>query len=153
MKIPTARFSACVRYAFSILVALSVFSFQSHAQQATANLDRIASFMQAYNAHDINAMLLNMTEDVKWLNIANNQLVAETADKNQLNEAMQAHFKAKPNARSRIKDSIVLGDTIAIVEEAFSLKNGITSSQCAMSIYQLRKGLISSITYYATAKC
>ncbi|WP_339767584.1 nuclear transport factor 2 family protein [uncultured Paraglaciecola sp.] len=153
MKIPTARFSACVRYAFSILVALSVFSFQSHAQQATANLDRIASFMQAYNAHDINAMLLNMTEDVKWLNVANNQLVAETADKNQLNEAMQAHFKAKPDARSRIKDSIVLGNTIAIVEEAFSLKNGITSSQCAMSIYQLRKGLISSITYYATAKC
>ena len=143
MKIPTARFSACVRYAFSILVALSVFSFQSHAQQATANLDRIASFMQAYNAHDINAMLLNMTEDVKWLNVANNQL----------NEAMQAHFKAKPDARSRIKDSIVLGNTIAIVEEAFSLKNGITSSQCAMSIYQLRKGLISSITYYATAKC
>jgi hypothetical protein len=132
---------------------LSMFTAQTNAQQPSANIDRIASFMAAYNEHDIDGMLLNMTDDVKWLGVANNQLVVETADKKQLQQAMQAHFEAQPNARSRIKDSVELGNTVAVVEEAFTERNQTSTSQCAMSIYQLADGLIASITYYAAAKC
>ncbi|MEM5497616.1 nuclear transport factor 2 family protein [Paraglaciecola mesophila] len=132
---------------------LSMFTAQTNAQQQSANIDRIASFMAAYNEHDIDGMLLNMKDDVKWLGVANNQLVVETADKKQLQQAMQAHFEAQPNARSRIKDSIELGNTVAVVEEAFTEHNQTSKSQCAMSIYQLADGLIASITYYAAAKC
>ena len=153
MKITVIRMNASLRKAIPLLLLFVLLCFQSHAQQASVTLDRVASFMQAYNAHDIDAILLNMSDDVKWFNVADNQLIAETTDKKQLYEAMQAHFKAKPNARSRIKDSIALGDTLGVIEEAFSDKNGITTSQCAMSIYQLSQGLIISITYYAAAKC
>ena len=39
----------------------------------TPATDRVARFMQAYNAHDIEAMLSTMTNDVKWLGVAENQ--------------------------------------------------------------------------------
>ncbi|ABG42565.1 hypothetical protein Patl_4066 [Paraglaciecola sp. T6c] len=136
-----------------LVSCLSVFTAQTIAQQQSANIDRIASFMAAYNEHDIDGMLLNMKDDVKWLGVANNQLVVETADKKQLQQAMLAHFEAQPNARSRIKNSIELGNTVAVVEEAFIVRGEITTSQCAMSIYQLADGLIASITYYAAAEC
>ena len=105
MKITVIRMNASLRKAIPLLLLFVLLCFQSHAQQASVTLDRVASFMQAYNAHDIDAMLLNMSDDVKWFNVA------------------------------------------------FSDKNGITTSQCAMSIYQLSQGLIISITYYAAAKC
>ena len=139
--------------AVTLLACIITFTTHANAQQQSANIDRIASFMTAYNEHDIDGMLLNMTDDVKWLGVTNNQLVVETADKKQLQQAMQAHFEAQPNARSRIKDSIELGNTVAVVEEAFTERNQTSTSQCAMSIYQLADGLIASITYYAAAKC
>ena len=142
------RFMSAVFLISCVTLAAS----RTHAQP-TNNLDRIANFMAAYNEHDINGMLINMTEDVKWLGVAKNQLIVETADKKQLQSAMQAHFKAKPNARSRIKDSVELGNTVAVIEEAFTEQQQSETSQCAMSIYQLSDGLISSITYYAAAKC
>jgi hypothetical protein len=37
---------------------------------------------------------------------------------------MSAHFTAKPDARSKINDSLALGDTVAVVEEAFHQQNG-----------------------------
>jgi hypothetical protein len=131
---------------------INISTAQTTVEQSN-NLDRIASFMESYNEHDIDSMLQDMTDDVLWRSMANNKLVIETADKKQLQKAMQAHFKAKPNARSRIMDSIELGNTVAVIEEAFVSRDQKTTSQCAMSIYELDKGLIRSITYYAAAKC
>lgn len=129
-----------------------ILSFTSAANNHAA-IDHVASFMQAYNTHDIDAMLTRMTDDVKWLGVADNQLVVETSNKEALRAAMKAHFAAKPDARSKIKGSLALGDTVAVVEQAFHLKNGQNLSQCAMSLYQLQDGLIASITYYPAAPC
>jgi ketosteroid isomerase-like protein len=98
-------------------------------------------------------MLSTMTNDVKWLGVAENQLAVETSDKQALIKAMSAHFTAKPDARSKINDSLALGDTVAVVEEAFHQQNGQLMSQCAMSLYQLEDGLIASITYYPANPC
>ncbi|MFT4937826.1 MAG: hypothetical protein ACI88A_000848 [Paraglaciecola sp.] len=81
----------------------------------------------------------------------NNQLVVETANKTELQKVMFEHFKLKPNARSAIRSSIILGNSVALVEEAFSSSN--RQSQCAMSFYQLENGQIKSVVYYPAKKC
>lgn len=123
------------------------------AANGNAALDNVAGFMRAYNAHDIDDMLIRMTDDVKWLGVADHQLVVETSDKDALRMAMIAHFAAKPQARSKIRSSLALGDTVALVEQAFYMSNGQNLSQCAMSLYQLQQGLIASITYYPATPC
>jgi hypothetical protein len=108
-------------------------------------------FIDAYNQHDIEKMLEKTTEDVKWLYNINDKLLVETDGKDALRKAMVSHFNQQSNARSQIKQSLTLGDTIAVIEEAFS--NNGKDSQCALSIYQMKQDLIHSVTYYAAAAC
>jgi hypothetical protein len=112
---------------------------------------QVELFINAYNQHDIEKMLKKTTEDVKWLYNINDKLLIETDGKDALRTAMIAHFNQHTQARSQIKQSLTLGDTVAVIEEAFS--NDGKRSQCALSIYQLHQNLIQSVTYYAATTC
>lgn len=112
---------------------------------------KVEQFIHAYNQHDIEKMLENTSEEVKWLYNINDKLMTETDGKDALRTAMITHFNQHTNARSQIKQSLTIGDTVAVIEEAFS--NNGKSSQCALSIYQLKQDLIHSVTYYAATKC
>ena len=79
------------------------------------------------------------------------ELLIETDGKEALRTAMIAHFNQHTRARSQIKQSLTLGDTVAVIEEAFS--NDGERSQCALSIYQMKQDLIQSVTYYAATTC
>ncbi|MEP1448717.1 MAG: nuclear transport factor 2 family protein [Paraglaciecola sp.] len=129
---------------FIVLIGWSL----SVAASPTIQVER---FIAAYNQHDIHKMLELTTQEVKWLYNINDKILIETDSKDALRTAMVAHFKQQPNARSQIKSSLTLGNTVAVIEEAFS-HDGV-SSQCALSIYQLKQSLIQSVTYYAATAC
>lgn len=129
------------------LIVLISWSFSVAASPTT----QVQGFIAAYNQHDIDKMLEKTAQEVKWLYNINDKILIETDNKGALRTAMIAHFKQQPNARSQIKSSLTLGDTVAVVEEAFS--NDGASSQCALSIYQLKQNLIQSVTYYAATAC
>lgn len=112
---------------------------------------QVELFIEAYNQHNIEKMLENTSEQVKWLYNIDDKLLLETDGKNSLRTAMIAHFKQKTHARSQIKQSLTIGDTVVVIEEAFS--NDGKHSQCALSIYQLKHDLIQSVTYYAATSC
>jgi hypothetical protein len=112
---------------------------------------QIELFINAYNQHDIEKMLEKTSKDVKWLYNIHDKLLIETDGKDALRTAMIAHFKQQTHARSRIKQSLTLGNTVAVIEEAFS--NNGKRSQCALSIYQMKQDLIHSVTYYAATAC
>lgn len=118
---------------------------------AAAPSAQVELFIEAYNQHDIDKMLDKTSEEVKWLYNIDDQLFIETEGKDALRTAMLAHFKQHTNARSQVKQSMTLGDTVAVIEEAFS--NDGERSQCALSIYQLKQNLIYSITYYSATAC
>lgn len=101
---------------------------------------QVELFIDAHNKHDIEKMLERTSEEVKWLYNINDKLLA-----------MVTHFNQQTHARSQIKQSLTLGDTVAVIEEAFS--NDGERSQCALSIYQMKQNLIYSITYYAANSC
>ena len=112
---------------------------------------QVALFMKAYNQHNIEKMLEKTSEDVKWLYNIDDTLHIETDGKDALRQAMLSHFKHKTSARSQIKQSMTIGNTVVVIEEAF-LSDGI-NSQCALSIYQLKQNLIKSVTYYEATAC
>jgi|TARA_R110002096_G_scaffold56238_2_gene143792 hypothetical protein len=112
---------------------------------------QVELFIDAYNQHDIEKMLEETSENVKWLYNINDKLLIETDGKEALRTAMIAHFNQHTRARSQIKQSLTLGDTVAVIEEAFS--NDGERSQCALSIYQMKQDLIQSVTYYAATTC
>jgi hypothetical protein len=114
---------------------------------AATPIKTVELFVAAYNQHDIEKMLEKTTKEVKWLYNINHELLIETDGKDTLRTAMKAHFNRQTNARSQIKKFLTLGDTVAVIEEAFS--NDGESSQCALSIYQMKQDLIQSVTYYA----
>jgi len=112
---------------------------------------QVALFIEAYNQHNIEKMLEKTSEQVKWLYNINDELLLETEGKDALRIAMMEHFKQRTHARSLIKQSLTIGDTVVVIEEAFS--NDGERSQCALSIYQMKHGLVQSITYYAATIC
>ncbi|WP_339720846.1 nuclear transport factor 2 family protein [uncultured Paraglaciecola sp.] len=118
---------------------------------AASPTKQVELFIAAYNQHDIEKMLEKTTQEVKWLYNINDNLVIETEGKDALRTAMNRHFKQHSNARSQIKQSLTLGETVVVIEEAFS--NDGASSQCALSIYQMKHKLIQSVTYYAATTC
>lgn len=112
---------------------------------------QVELFIDAYNKHDVEKMLERTSEEVKWLNNINDKLLLETDGKDALRKAMVTHFNRQTHARSQMKQSLTLGDTVAVIEKAFS--NDGERSQCALSIYQMKQNLIHSITYYAANSC
>lgn len=131
-----------------ILLILIIFTITSVAAKPAKH---VKLFIDAYNQHDIDKMLEETTKDVKWLYNINDKLLLETDGKGALRKAMLAHFKQQPNARSTIKQILTLGDSVVVIEEAFA--NDGKSSQCALSIYQMKLDLIQSVTYYAATTC
>jgi hypothetical protein len=113
--------------------------------------EQVELFIDAYNQHDIEKMLEKTNEEIKWFYNINDKLLLETDGKEALRAAMIGHFKQQTHARSQIKRSLTLGDTVAVIEEAFS--NDGEHSQCALSIYQIKQNLIQSVTYYAATSC
>ena len=118
---------------------------------AAAPTTQVELFIDAYNQHDIDKMLAKTSEEVKWFYNINDELSIETDGKKALRKAMIEHFKQQSHARSKIKQSLTLGDTVAVIEEAFS--DDGERSQCALSIYQIKQNLIHSITYYSATVC
>ena len=114
---------------------------------AATPTNQVELFIDAYNQHNIEEMLEKTTEEVKWLYNINDKLLLETDGKDALRKAMVAHFNQQSNAHSQIKQSLTLGDTIAVIEDTFS--NDGQRSQWAFSIYQMKQDLIHSVTYYS----
>jgi hypothetical protein len=81
---------------------------------------QVELLIDAYNLHDTEKMLKKTSEEVKWLYNINDKLLIEIDGKDALRAAMLAHFKQPTRARSQIKQSLTLGDTVDVIEEAFS---------------------------------
>lgn len=118
---------------------------------ASAPSDTVKQFIQAYNQHNLDNMLHLVSEDMQWLYNVENKLIVETDNKETLKQAMESHFKQRPQARSEIKDILAFGTAVVVVEEAFSNKS--QTSQCALSIYQVEQNLITSVIYYQATPC
>ena len=113
----------------------------------------VARFVEAYNNHDVEQMLENCSDDVRWLTVAGDAIAVEADGKPKLRSAMKSHFEQSPNTRSTLLAVEGDGPMVVAIEKAMSGNNESARSQCSASVYQLKDGLIESVWYFNVYRC
>ncbi|MCG8604683.1 nuclear transport factor 2 family protein [bacterium] len=94
---------------------------------------------EAFNTHDIDAMVANITEDLMWLSVTNDSVIVKAAGRTALRKAMAGYFSAIPSARTEIEEAMVFGSYVAVRERAFWQSKTGERSQFSLAVYHLRE--------------
>lgn len=109
----------------------------------------ITAYSDAYNAQDLAAMRALMHDDIEWLSVNGSDIVVEVAGKDALSEAMTSFFEDPNMATGTHKGWSVNQDYVAVTETAhWTNKAGEAQSQSALTVYELKDGLIRRVYYY-----
>lgn len=145
---------------FSECMARQQMSYQEY--QATANtvelsletpvtnIQRVERYVNAFNRHDIDAMLRLTTGDVRWMSIADDQVSTETRSNEELRHAMAEYFKSRPDSYSRLLNIQGNGPFVATLEQAGTIDK---PGDCALAIYEFTGSLIRNVWYYSAYTC
>lgn len=128
---------------------------QQEKQESPINLsgeEQVRAFVEDYNAGDLDGMLARVSNDITWLSTAGSISQVVTHGKDELRASLQDNVEGLAN-RSQLVSLIQTGTTVAAVEKAFWQVRGVTRSQCSMSVYQLKAGLIDSVMYFPSDSC
>lgn len=136
------------------LTVASIESVFRRAAEAEINAESIVRlFVAAYNAHNVDAMLTRVSDDVRWMSIDGGRVRTETSGKAELAAEMAAYFENLPSSRSEIRHIQTVGGYVSVVEHATWLSEDAKRSQCALAIYEVRENLISNVWYHAAQAC
>lgn len=115
-----------------------------HAQQGRAEdpVRVVESFVEAFNRHDVSAMISLVTDDVElYYSDADGRFSLASASAEQLADDMRAYFADRPAVRSRI-DAIIPGPIYV------SFREQIVGGESSVAVYEIRRGLIRRAWYY-----
>jgi len=136
-----------------ILFAFAALACVGAVRADTAAQNLIHSYFSAYNAHDVEEMLTMVTDDVRWMSVDDNNIYVEAEGRESLGNGMVSHFRNSPTTRSEVRAISELGQFVTVIEAAMRDADGVTHSQCAISVYQLADGLITNVWYYGAQPC
>jgi len=128
-----------------------LWALSSHAQQSSRAV--VQSYLDAYSDHDIPGILSLVTHDIRWMAVDGIRMRLQSAGKEAFGEGIATYFQNLPSARSEAREMTVLGNFVTVVEEATWESEGVTHSQCAISVYEITAGLIANVWYYPTQPC
>ena len=109
--------------------------------------------MDAYNAHDIDAMLALVSEDLTWFTVEQDEVRTEIEGTYYLELGMTGYFQAMPESRSEIRALSVSGNFVSVVEQAYWQSDGEIGTQCALAVYQIEDERIRRVWYYEAHPC
>ncbi len=115
--------------------------------------DVVRAYIDAYNAHDIEAMLVYASDDIRWMTVDGESSTTETTGKDELASTLSSYFESLPSARSEIRAIYSVAGNLAVVEETFWERDGIARSQCVLATYEVTNGLILNIWYHNGQPC
>lgn len=133
------------------LAAVLAFSPMTALPEAPEQADRtgiVRQFVDAFNAHDADAMAALVSDDVKWLSVAGTEVAVEVEGKAALVEAMSGYFKSCPSCRSTVRGMLSSGERVSVVEVASWEGSDGPNSQRAMAVYEFSGALISAVYYF-----
>jgi hypothetical protein len=114
----------------------------------SASLSVVRSYFAAYNEHDIDAVLRHIAPDFVWLNLAGDSITVELRGADAVRSGLVDYFRRLPTARSDIEAITALGPWVSVRERArWAGPNG-PRSQAALSVYEVRGGLLRRVWYY-----
>ena len=113
-----------------------------------ARLTVVRAMVEAFNAHDVEAMIAHVHEDVAWLNLNGNGISVEVEGSAALAEGMTSYFASIPTARAEIVSEMTSGPYVILRERAFWKTKDGERSQSALAVYEVRDGKVKRVWYY-----
>jgi hypothetical protein len=131
-----------------LFMALPMVSASAQGVQSDRR-EVLNAFFETFNAHDVEAMVEWVSDDVRIIYVTENGDGSEVNGGDNLAQSMREYFVALPSAQSEILSVMVDGDHLAVRERAsWTVANGEPKSQTALSVYQIRNGVISVVWYF-----
>jgi hypothetical protein len=112
----------------------------------------IQAYMRAYNAHDIDAVLSFLAPDFVWLSVSGDSLTVEARGPAMVRAQLNDYFRQLPSARSELEALTMLGPWVSAKERAHWTGPTGPRSQAALSMYEVRGGLIQRVWYYPSVR-
>lgn len=120
---------------------------------SVSSKDIVLDFVDAYNKHDIEAMMALCSDNVRWLTVTTDTVIVEAAGKKNLASQMREHFTRSPQTNSTLLAAEDDGPMVVAIERASAGVDVESRSQCSASVYQLRDGLIENVWYFDVYAC
>ena len=143
------------RILVSLSLCLAVFMSPAAASDKTvaeAQEKIVHSYVAAFNAHDTEAMLKMVTDDVQWLNIDGEKITRETNSKEALRSGMAGYFKSCQSCKSRLAHVFSTGARVSALEIASSETSKGVREQQSVSVYEFSGSLIKRVYYFPVEK-
>jgi hypothetical protein len=140
-----------------ILISLGLAACMSVATAA----DKIAaeeqervvhSYVRAFNAHDTEAMLTMVTDDVQWLSIDGDRIIKEASSKEDLRNSMAGYFESCGSCKSRLAHIFSTGVRVSALEIASTETSEGIKEQQSVSVYEFSGSLIKRVYYFPSEK-
>jgi ketosteroid isomerase-like protein len=113
----------------------------------------VRAFVEAYNRHDVDALLALADSEVVWLTVSGDTVGIEARGRAALGESLRGYFRSLPSARSTAEALTVLGPWVTVRERAHWLgRDGVSRSQAAISVYEVRAGRVRRVWYYPAVR-
>jgi len=112
----------------------------------------VRAYVDAFNAHDTEAMLKMVTGDVQWLSVDGQTVTVETNSKAELRKSMNNYFSACSTCRSTIADIFTTRGRVAALEIAGSDRSPGGRRRQSLSVYEFSGTLINRVYYYPVEK-
>ena len=108
--------------------------------------------MRAYNAHGIDAVLSFLAPEFVWLHATGDSLTVEARGAAMVRTQLAGYFRQLPSARSTLEELTVLGPWVSARERAHWTSAAGSRSQAALSVYEVRGGLIRRVWYFPSVR-
>jgi hypothetical protein len=112
----------------------------------------VQAYVRAYNAHDVDAVLSFLAPDFVWLSASGDSLTVEARGRAMVRTQLTGYFRGLPSARSELETLTVLGPWVSAKERAHWTGSAGPRSQAALSVYEVRGGLIQRVWYYPSVR-
>ena len=112
----------------------------------------VQGYVRAYNAHDVDAVLSFLAPDFVWLSASGDSLTVEARGPAMVRTQLTGYFRQLPSARSELEVLTVLGPWVSATERAHWTGSTGPRSQAALSVYEVRGGLIRRVWYYPSVR-
>jgi len=134
----------------ALLIALLIIP---QVVMAGGNVETVERFIEAYNQHDVEAMLELSAPDIRWMSVSGQRISVQASDRIELGDAMASYFTSIPEARAELLSMSESGAFVNTLEEAFWSVDGIEKSQCSLAVYEVADDKIKNVWYFPAHQC
>ena len=118
----------------------------------SSSLAVVRAYFAIYNAHDIEGTVRLLAPDFRWLSAQGDSVVVEARGIPEIRAGLVDYFRRLPTARSEIEAASALGPWVMVRERASWVTATGPRSQGAISVYEVRDGLLRSVWYYPSVR-